>query len=188
MLEPPVLFEGVRVRLRRSTPDDAEATYAAAHDADVMRYMEWPAHRSVTEARQYLEGCASRWASGHEYHWMVVNKTDGAAIGSIACRVRGHAADFGYFLARSHWGRGLATEAAGLLVSWMRRQPSLERIWATADAENRRSAAVLHKLGLQPEGVMRRATVRPNLGPGPRDTALFAWVRGDPPHVGDPIA
>jgi [ribosomal protein S5]-alanine N-acetyltransferase len=103
MLEPPVLFEGVRVRLRRSTPDDAEATYAAAHDADVMRYMEWPAHRSVTEARQYLEGCASRWASGHEYHWMVVNKTDGAAIGSIACRVRGHAADFGYFLARSHW-------------------------------------------------------------------------------------
>ena len=57
----------------------------------------------------------------------------------------------------------------------------MQRVWATVDAENARSAAVLVKAGLQREGVMRKATLRPNMGAPydktPRDTALYAWVR-----------
>ena len=51
------------------------------------------------------------------------------------------------------------------------------RIWATCDADNSRSAAVLIRAGLQFEGRMRSATLRPNIGGGPRDTLLYAWVR-----------
>jgi [ribosomal protein S5]-alanine N-acetyltransferase len=177
----PVLIEGVRVRLRRSTPADAPWTFRTAQDPEVMRYMDWPAHRAEAEARAYLEGCAARWAAGTEYHWVIEHKPAGDPIGAIACRPNGHAADFGYFLGRAHWGQGLATEAARLLVGWLQRQPGLLRIWATTDAANLRSAGVLLKAGLQQEGVMRKATIRPNLGPAPRDTALFAWVREDPP-------
>ena len=145
MLQVPVRIEGVRLRLRRSTPADAEATFAIFRDPDVMRY-----------------GC-------------------------IGCRITGHAADFGYFLARAHWGQGYATEAAGLLVRWLRRQGRIVRIGATTDIDNTASAAVLLKLGLQREGVMRKATVRPNLNPdfgshigsAPRDTVLFASVKPD---------
>ena len=173
----PVLIEGARLRLRRSTPADAQATFDAAHDAEVMRYMDWPAHRSVQDAASYLAGCAQRWYDGSEYHWVIERKPDAIMIGAVACRVKGHAADFGCFLAHAHWGQGYATEAAGLLMHWLRRQPTVLRIWATADADNTRSAAVLGKVGLQLEGVMRKATLRPNIGGGPRDTVLYASVK-----------
>ena len=176
-LHVPVLIEGVRLRLRRSAPADAAATFAVARDAQVMRYMEWPAPERLADTQAFFDGCAARWQSATEYHWMVERKADSTAIGCIACRIRGHAADFGYFLARAHWGQGHATEAAGLLVSWLRRQQSIVRIGATTDVDNLASAAVLLKVGLQREGVMRRATVRPNLSSAPRDTLIFATVQ-----------
>ena len=179
MLKAPVLIEGVRLRLRRSSPDDAAAVFLAAHDAEVMRFMDWPAHRSEADARSYLEGCVARWELGSEYHWVIEAKPGREMLGAIACRVREHAADFGYFVARDRWGQGLATEAAGLLVSWLRRQGSIVRIWATTDDDNRASARVLQKLELKLEGVMRKATRRPNIGGAPRDTALYAWTRDD---------
>jgi len=176
----PVLIEGARLRLRRSTPADAQATFDAARDPDVMRYMDWPAHRSVQDASDYLAACAQRWHDGSEYHWVIERKPDAGTIGAVSCRVKGHAADFGYLLAHAHWGHGYATEAAGLVVGWLRRQPTVLRIWATTDADNRRSAAVLGKVGLQREGVMRKATLRPNIGGGPRDTLLYASVKDSP--------
>ena len=175
----PVLIEGLRLRLRRSTPADAAAVYRMGQDAEVMRYMEWPANQNVDETRHYLEGCAARWDAGTEYHWMIEIKTAREAAGCISCRPRGHAADFGYFLARERWGQGYGGEAAALLVGWLRRQAGIVRIWATTDNENARSAAVLRKAGLQLEGVMRKATLRPNIGGPPRDTALYALVRKD---------
>ncbi len=178
-LRAPVVIEGVRLRLRRSTPDDAAATYRLANNIEVMHYMEWPSNGSVQETRRYLEGCAARWDAGTEFHWMVELKAAGEVLGSISCRVRGHEVDFGYLLAQVHWGRGYGSEAAALLVGWLRRQHSIVRIWATTDSENARSAAVLRKAGLQLEGVMRKATLRPNIGGPPRDTALYAWVRDD---------
>jgi RimJ/RimL family protein N-acetyltransferase len=176
-LQAPVVIEGVRLRLRRSTPADAPAVFAMATDPDVMRYMDWPAPTHAAQTRQYLDGCAQRWHSGREFHWVIERKADGLALGCIACRPSGQAADLGYFLARAHWGQGLASEAAGLLLGWLQRQPQIVRVWATTDHANVRSAAVLRKLGLQLEGVMRQATLRPNLGGPPRDTGLYAWVR-----------
>ena len=176
MLQVPVLIEGARLRLRRSTPADAAATYPIARDPEVMRYMEWPAPQCLADTQAFFDGCAARWQSGAEYHWMIELKAD-AAVGCIGCRMKGHAANFGYFLARASWGQGYATAAAGLLVNWLRRQDGIVRIGATTDADNSASAAVLHKMGLQHEGLMRRATVRPNIGPAPRDTALFASIK-----------
>jgi RimJ/RimL family protein N-acetyltransferase len=176
-LQAPAVIEGVRLRLRRSTPTDADAIFAMASDPEVMRPMDWPAPRQLADTRAYLDGCAARWHSGQELHWMIERKADALAAGCIACRPAGHAADLGYFLARAHWGQGLATDAAGLLLGWLQRQPQIVRVWATTDHANERSARVLRKLGLQLEGVMRQATLRPNLGGPPRDTCLYAWVR-----------
>lgn len=170
----PEAIVGAQLRLRRSTPADARAVFDAANDDEVMRYMDWPRQRSAAEAQAYLEGCAARWAAGTEYHWAIEPRSGGELLGCIACRVKDHAADFGFFLARSAWGRGVGTEAGSLLVGWLDRQPSILRIWATCDTENLRSARLLERLGLQREGVLRRATWRPNIGGLPRDTAVYA--------------
>ena len=175
----PSLIEGVRARLRRSVPADAHAVYLAASDPRVMRFMDWPAHKAQTDAQTFLDGCAARWESGAEYHWIIEDKFSGAFLGCVACRIKGHAADFGYFFARSAWGKGLATEAGGLLVGWLKRQPAILRIWATTDEENTRSCAVLERLGLQREGLLRMATYRPNIGGSPRKSVIYSYVKND---------
>jgi len=174
---PPVLIEGVRLRLRRAMPEDAEALFALVDDEELMRFMDWPHAASAAETRAHLEGMARRWDAGIEHQYLVLAKPRGQAIGSISFRPHGHAVDFGYLMGRAHWGQGLGSEAASLLVHWLQRQAGIVRIWATCDADNARSAAVLRKAGLTLEGVMRKATMRPNIGGAPRDTALYAWVR-----------
>ncbi|MBE0549463.1 MAG: GNAT family N-acetyltransferase [Rubrivivax sp.] len=179
MRTPPELIDGVLVRLRRATPEDAPALFLAAASPDVMKYMEWAAQASDAETRTHLEGATQRWADGTEYQWIVEERSTGNLAGTISCRPSAHAADFGYFLARSHWRRGLAHKAGTLVVSWLKAQPEILRIWATADAENIRSHKVLERLGLQREGVLRMATYRPNIGGQPRDTVVYAWCTGD---------
>ncbi len=180
--EPPTLIEGVRLRLRRTMPDDAPALFALVDDAEVMRFMDWPHPGGVAETRVHLQAADERWARGLEHQYLVLRKADGVALGSISFRPHGHAADFGYVFGRAHWGQGYGAEAAALLVGWLRRQPVLQRLWATCDAGNRASARVLEKAGLQREALMRKASRRPNLGGAIRDTLLYAWVRDDLPE------
>jgi RimJ/RimL family protein N-acetyltransferase len=178
-LNPPECLDGERVRLRRSTTHDAPALFEAAHDPGVMRFMDWPAQVAQGEAWAFLDASAKRWDDGSEYHWMIEDVETGAALGCIACRPRGHAVDFGYFLAARAWGKGYATEAALLLVGWLKSRHAIQRIWAMTDAMNRRSAAVLERAGLRREGLLRMATLRPNIGGAPRDTLLYALCRDD---------
>lgn len=177
--QPPVLIEGLRLRLRRTMPDDAETLFALVDDAEVMRYLDWPRPGGVAETRVHLQAVDERWQRGQEHQYLVLRKADGQALGSIAFRPHGHAADFGYVLGRAYWGQGHATEAALLLTGWLRRQRALLRLWATCDADNRASARVLEKAGLQREALMRKASWRPNLGGAVRDTLLYAWVRDE---------
>lgn len=189
----PDVIEGVRVRLRRSRVDDAPALHRMASDPEVMRFVEWPAPLQPRETIRFLDGVDARWAAGVEHHWAVVAKADAAVIGSVAARRRGHAADFGVLIGRDHWGRGLGLEAAGLLVGWLVRQPGLERVWAAPDAADTRSHRMLERLGFSAEGVLRRATLRPALGPLPRDALMLARlaegaVPVDPQPAGGAVA
>lgn len=184
--EPPALIEGVRLRLRRTMPDDAATLFALLDDADVMRYLDWPHPGSAAEVRVHLQAADERWARGQEHQYLVVRKADGVAVGTTSFRPRGHTADFGFVFGRAHWGQGHATEAVRLLVGWLQRQRVLVRLWATCDADNAASARVLQAAGLQREALMRRASVRPNLGGAIRDTLLHAWVRDDPVQAAPP--
>jgi [ribosomal protein S5]-alanine N-acetyltransferase len=120
---------------------------------------------------------AEDWDSGAEYYWVITLARDDRAIGAVSTRVAQHTADVGYLLDRHHWGHGYATEVTCALVEWALSRPSIRRVWATCDTENVASARVLEKAGLQREGTMRRAIVRPNLSKEPRDAFLYARVR-----------
>lgn len=179
-LRPPEVLTGPRVRLRRSTVHDAAALFAIAHDPRVMRYVDWPLQLALGEAWAFLDAAALRWCEGREFHWMIESSEAGSPpLGCIACRPRGHAVDFGILLRPDAWRHGYATEAARLLVGWLARQPSIHRIWALVDAENRRGAAVLQRAGLRREGLLRCATLRPNLAREPRDSEVWGLGRND---------
>lgn len=63
----------------------------------------------------------------------------------------------GYSIARSYWGRGLATEAArAVMEAAFAAYASLHRIRAMAKARNISSLRVMEKLGMIREGVLRQ--------------------------------
>jgi ribosomal-protein-alanine N-acetyltransferase len=70
---------------------------------------------------------------------------------------RSRRAELAYALARPLWGRGLATEAARIVIEHAFRAMGAHRVEAPCVAENRGSARVMEKLGMRLEGTRRRA-------------------------------
>jgi [ribosomal protein S5]-alanine N-acetyltransferase len=179
VIVPPDLIKASSVVLRRAQQHDAPSLFALAADPQVARYMDWPMPTNASSTKSHLEGASAKWDAGVEYQWIILDSQTEATVGTIALRVKGHAADFGYFIGRSFWGRGLAFDAATAVLQWIDTQSHILRIWATVDSENLRSRRLLERLGLRLEGVMRCATLRPNIGGPPRDTAIYARTKND---------
>ena len=64
-------------------------------------------------------------------------------------------AELKYALLRSHWGRGLATEAAAAFVAYGAARHGLRRIVATTAPENAASHRVLLKAGFRRDALRR---------------------------------
>ena len=177
MIQVPEIFTTERLVMRRPLLSDAVDIYEYASDPEVARYMAWRTHSDIRESVAFLETCAPAWESGQEFCWVVIIKPEDRAVGAIACRVRGHAVDFGYALSREVWGQGYATEAARAVVTWAMSLPGVYRVWATCDTENLASVRVLEKTGLSLEGTLRRSMIRLNLSEKPRDIFVYAKVQ-----------
>jgi ribosomal-protein-alanine N-acetyltransferase len=126
---------------------------------------------TIAFLRRALEG----WRTGAEYTWALTLREE--LIGMIGARVSGALVNLGYVLARPYWNRGYMTEAVKAVVGWALDEEEVFRVWAVCDVENRASARVLEKAGLEREGILRRWIVLPNLGQEPRDCTCFAKVK-----------
>jgi RimJ/RimL family protein N-acetyltransferase len=167
-----------RLVLRRPKASDTAAVFEYGRDPEVARYMDWPALTDIRDAIASTQRALQSWDSGVEYTWRITVKPDDVPIGACACRVSGHAADLGFVLARAHWGKGYATEAARAVLDWLRTLEGVDRVGATCDVDNTASARVLERIGMSREGVLQRWVVRPNLpSREPRDAFVYAWVR-----------
>lgn len=145
-----------RLLLRPYRWQDLDDVLAYACDEPWARYLPvpWPYTRRDGErfiAAQVLLD------SEQESRWAIV--LEGTVIGGVNLRwvPPHHLAELGYALARVHWGRGLATEAAqAVLTAAFACDAALNRIRAIADARNVASTRVLAKLGMTREGILRQ--------------------------------
>jgi ribosomal-protein-alanine N-acetyltransferase len=92
------------------------------------------------------------------YRFAIVD--DGAIAGviNLANVVRGAwcNANVGYFVAQSHTGRGLATEAVAAVLDFAFREADLHRVEAGTLVDNLASQRVLEKNGFERIGIARR--------------------------------
>ncbi|GAA0314821.1 GNAT family N-acetyltransferase [Kineococcus aurantiacus] len=150
-----------RLLLRGFTPDDVEAVHAYAGDPEVCRYTDWGPN-TPAQSRAFIDEmlAASDLEQLDSMTWAVA--IAGAGAGSVvgACSVtvtsREHRRGvMGYVLARAHWGRGYATEAAAAVLGFAREELGLARVEATCRPGNVASQRVLAKIGMQQEGLLR---------------------------------
>jgi RimJ/RimL family protein N-acetyltransferase len=175
----PTEFETQRLRLRPATADDAEAIYAEyAQDPEVTKYLSWKPYTHVEPLRQFLATVSAACDYTSRAAWLISIQPAEHPVGMIDSRIDAHRFNFGYVLARKYWGRGYMVEALEPLVAWAFAQPEIHRVWAFCDIDNRASARVLEKLGMQQEGILRRWFIHPNISGQPRDCRCYSRVRG----------
>ena len=175
----PPRLETERLLLRALTPDDAAAIFAYASDPEVSRHLVWEAHRSVEDAKAFLDLTMARYGSGDAPDWGMVYKGDGRLVGTsgFAAWEHEHArAEVGCVLHRGYWGMGLAAEALGAMISFGFKQMGLNRIEARCIAENTASARIIEKAGMSYEGTMRQ---REFLKGEYRDMKLYAILKDE---------
>lgn len=178
MSNPPTILKTERLRLRKIKLADAEAIFRQyAQDPEVTKYVSWRAHKDIEETRDFLRSCLLAWDAGNAFHWVIERLEDKQVIGMISARAGGEKWELGYVLARMHWGRGYMTEAVKGIIAWAMCQNDIYRVWAVCDVDNVASARVMEKAGMQPEGVLRRWSVHPNISTEPRDSFCYAIVR-----------
>ncbi len=179
VLTPGEPLETPRLRLRAPVQADARRIYDAyGTDAEVTRYLAWRPYSAPEQAEPRMVQRLEDLKSGRELSWVITPRAHAdRLLGLVSLFPADHHAELGYVLARAHWGQGLMPEAAGAVLAWAIAQPEIYRVWAVTDVENRGSARVLEKIGMQHEGLLRRFGVHPNVSSSPRDCLLYARVR-----------
>ena len=176
MIRPPEIINTPRLQLRQAKMDDAEEIFANyAQDKEVTRYLTWQPHKTIEDTHVYLQYCTNGWDQGKAFPWVIIRKEDKKLIGSVELTIAGHKAELGYVLAQAAWGQGFMSEAAKPAIQWFQAQDNIHRIWALCDLENKASARVLDKLGMQLEGVLHRWSKSPNASKDPVDSYCYAW-------------
>jgi ribosomal-protein-alanine N-acetyltransferase len=154
----PVEMTGRRVTLRELTEDDAGEIHACvSHPLVANRVLDDspPDVRTIREAiRTRLAGAAGQRRT--QYHLAVV--IGGRLIGSASLAVvsaEHRRGELGYVIHPDWWGRGIATEAAELLLQLGFQTLGLHRIEATTRPDNTASWRLMEKIGMRREGLMR---------------------------------
>ncbi|MFC3106241.1 GNAT family N-acetyltransferase [Salinisphaera aquimarina] len=168
-----------RLTLRPLVAADAPAVFAFAGDREVTRLMDWEMHVDLADSEAFIEDVTAGWDDGDDYCWGIELYDEARIIGTIACQFDEHGMQMGYVVAKDHWRRGFATEAARAVLDAARDIDDVYRFSATCDVENTASVRVLEKIGMRCEGVLARWSERPNIDDSriPRDVYMYAWTR-----------
>lgn len=177
-MKPPEIFETPRLRLRLPEIEDAETIFKSyAQDLEVVKYLTWKPHKSVSETRGFLEYILQGIQEGKKFPYVIERKTDKLLLGMFEIRLEPPQADMGYVLARAHWGKGYMTEAVKAFVEWGLAQNGLARLWSICDIDNPASARVMEKAGMKREGLLPSEISHPNLSDEPRDVYCYSIVK-----------
>ena len=146
-----IIAETPRLFLRQFAREDALQMNAILGDPEVMRYS-----RTGPMLPEQIATYLQRWMASYRTLgyglWGVVDRQTEELTGYCglnAIEVDGQAeVEMGYRLARSHWGRGLATEAASAVAEVAFERLRLPRLIAIIDPRNVESQRVAEKVGL----------------------------------------
>ena len=138
-----------RLLLRGLEPSDLDAYSEICADPEVRRYLGdgRPLDRSGTWREMAL--LLGHWSLRGFGQWAVVERGTGEFAGRAGLwRPEGWPGlEVGWVLGRSHWGRGLATEAAWAAIRHAFESLGAQRVISLIHPDNERSIRVAERLG-----------------------------------------
>jgi RimJ/RimL family protein N-acetyltransferase len=152
------VLETERLTLREFQLDDAEFVRQLLNESGFLRYIGDKGVRTLADARDYLlKGPIESYRRFGFGLYLASLREDGAPIGMCGLVKREGLADVdvGFALRSRYWSRGYAVEAAAAVLDYGARVLNLGRIVAIANPENHASIAVLERIGLKFERMVR---------------------------------
>ena len=151
-----LILETERLIVRALMPEDAPAMFLMDSDAEVHRYVGKKPVTHVDETRAVIEYVRQQYTDNGIGRWAMLLKENNEFVGWTGFKrmqeeVNGHDnfIDFGYRLTRKYWGKGLATEGAGVALQYGINVLGYRDIYAMTDVANGASRHILEGLGFR---------------------------------------
>lgn len=143
-------YEGERCRIRPFRPDDAEAFFDMVRRPSVPQYMNWHAHKTLQESREYLDTVCASYPTEVTAPWAIAELTADRCCGFIGLsqvNVDHRRADLALGLHPDYQGRGIAKEACRYIFAHAARVGYV-RVQAVVEAENTASLRLMESLAM----------------------------------------
>ena len=148
-----LVLETARLLLRELESEDLGFLASLLGDAEVMRH--YPKVCSREEARAWLNRQTERYARDGHGLWLVVLKETGEPVGQVGVLEQDLGdmveTEVGYLVARLHWRKGIAFEAASACRDYAFVQLGRRHVISLIRPENLNSEGVARKMGMVPE-------------------------------------
>jgi ribosomal-protein-alanine N-acetyltransferase len=143
-----MMLETPRLLFRPFKESDTEAVHGWFSDPEVFRFYTYGPYLSLEKTAERISQYMAHLKKYGFAKNIVIEKSTGLLIGDAGLSFAEDIGevDVGYKFARSHWGKGYATEAAQAWVRYGFDQLGLERIVAIVHPQNVRSKRVVEKL------------------------------------------
>jgi ribosomal-protein-alanine N-acetyltransferase len=174
--EIPTLQYGL-VTLRPSAEKDIDPIFNACQDPLIPSFTTIPANYTMDHAIDFVRSDPFSFAERRELRFVIDygNGNDVTFAGVISLHtinIKNHTAEIGYWMEKSHRGKGIGTIAAKMITDYGFRSLGFRRIDGLADVDNVASQKLLTNAGFQMEGILRNKVTRDD---GRQiDMALFA--------------
>jgi RimJ/RimL family protein N-acetyltransferase len=180
--EEPVRRDGLLVRLREATLDDADVVDSRAADPAMWgEFNDFGLPRPPSLEENLANG--KRMVASDRGQLLVERIEDGMVIGDVGWRAvsygpgeESRAYNIGVSLSPEYRGQGFGSEAQRLLAEVLFDLFDVERIEASTDIDNIAEQRSLEKAGFMREGVLRQAQFRAG---GRHDLVSYSILRAD---------
>jgi RimJ/RimL family protein N-acetyltransferase len=165
------ILETERLSLRRLSADDAAFIFELVNDPAWLRFIGDRGVRTLEQARDYiLNGPVEMYRRVGFGLFMVELKHSATPIGICGLIERAGLADvdIGFAFLPAFRAHGYAYESAAAIMAYAQDTLGLARVVAITAPDNQRSIALLTRLGLSFEDMVRLAEDQP-------EAMLFAW-------------
>ena len=170
-----MILETERLNLRPLEVSDAALLFPMMSDAEVMAHWDVPEIDDPDLIAAIVAGQVEDMAAGRALFWAMRTLQDDEFLGicDLSDIDRWHKrAEVGFMLGRGAWGQGYGLEAMRAVIAHAA-SSGTRRLTARTHLGNRRSDALLEKLGFKEEGLLRGHVLRDG---DRRDCRLFGLL------------
>lgn len=150
-------------KIREWNLSDAEELAQIINNKNILNNLRdgLPYPYTVKDAEEYITAMLSSDKTKTFAFAITVDDRVVGSIGVFRCEnIHFRAAEMGYYIGESYWGKGLGTSAVKQVCSYIFQHTDIIRIFAEPFAYNTASCRVLEKAGFQLEGVLRNNAVK----------------------------